>query len=63
MPGNVGHGSDVGIVALPAVPVATAESRGFDGNNDAVGWWGWVGETFDGERTAKGVERDGAHYG
>lgn len=36
VPRNVGHRGDVRIVTLPTMPIAAAQTGGFDGDYDAV---------------------------
>src|SRR5690606_35411612 len=52
---------DVAVVPLPRVPVGTAHARGLDPDDCAVRPALRLGDLFDPERPAEGVDDDGAH--
>ena len=58
--GDVRH-DDVGIVALPRVPVAAAHAVGLHAQHDTVARRGGIGDLDDVERSAEGLEQHGAH--
>jgi hypothetical protein len=61
--GDMGEALDVGVVTLPSMPVASAESRGLDFNYNPVGVRNWIGDLCHSQWAFELLEEEGAHAG
>ncbi len=63
MPRHMRQMLDIGIVPLPAMPIAATQPGRPNLNHRAIGRALWLWDVGDGERAAEAVEGDGLHGG